>query len=76
VSFLKVVWTLVYWEEEMSMSVHPEGELIDVQCIEEGAQCKVRFGRDIYDGVIAATGSYNINKVAGVYHSVALLRIL
>ena len=46
----------MYWEAEMSMSVHPESELIDVQCVEEGAQCKVRFGRDVYDWVIAATG--------------------
>lgn len=53
----EVTWTLVYWEEEMSTSVHSQCELIDIQHLEEKALCKVRFGKEVYEGKIAAIGN-------------------
>ena len=44
----------------MSISIHSQSELIDVQYLEEGALCKVQFGKEAHEGKIAAIGKLTI----------------
>jgi len=51
------IWSLVYWEEEDTVTYHPERELVDKeQSTAVGVYCSVKFGKRLCRGEIAAIG--------------------
>lgn len=60
--FFQELFALIYWNEEDSVSVSPEGSIDpSLKDITVGASCRVRIGPKWYSGELAAKG--NLTKM-------------
>ena len=66
---LKSPVALIYWDEEDSVSVCPEGSIDpSLKDITVGALCSVRIGTKRYNGELAAKGNLNISVIMNIIH--------
>ena len=57
ISFFQELFALIYWDEEDSVSVCPEGSIDpSLTDITVGALCSIRIGTKCYNGELAAKG--------------------
>ena len=54
-------YVLVFWPEESSISVVSEEDIVSPQLhkIESGVDCRVKVGRNVWPGKVAAVGKTN-----------------
>ena len=53
---------LIYWTGENSVTLVPREKVMEAE-IEVGSECKVKQGRKVYTGKIAAIGKHSVEYI-------------